>query len=90
MALDLTDFPEFQLLQRICSELQDQVRELRAGQQQWVHTDEARRITGYSRVTLWRLRQQPGSLIEWKSQGGIRYLRDSLHAHNRSRTIPRI
>lgn len=89
MVIDLTQDAVIQALQQQCAQMAEQIRELQDCQTEWVNTEEAVRITGLSRVSLWRKRQQLDCLIRWKSDSGVRYERASLHEHNRSRAVVR-
>lgn len=86
---DLLEIPEFQALVSQQGQLRAEVASLRAQLPDWVDQVEAERLTGLSETTLWRERQNPHSLIKWKSDRGVRYDRASLLAHNASRTITR-
>jgi len=89
MTISLTDFPEFQHLVGQFQQLSAELREVKAALPQWVDEAEARRLTGLSRTTLYRERQNPHSLIAWKQDHGVRYLRASLLAYNTSRAVVR-
>ncbi len=56
---------------------------------EWVREEEAQRITGLSQATLARERKKPDTLLVFKTEGGLRYLRTSLDAYNEARLIRR-
>lgn len=89
MTFTLNDFPEWNQLLEELRQLKQEVLELRAALPEWVDQVEAERLTGLSNTTLWRERKNPHSLIQWKSDRGVRYLRSSLIPHNTSRTVVR-
>jgi hypothetical protein len=49
---------------------------------EWMREHEAQVFTGLSQSTLSRERRKPDTVIVWKSEGGVRYLRSSLEAFN--------
>ena len=89
MFLSLDQFPEFRALQQRCEGLQQEITQVRALLPAYVPEEEARRMTGLSGTTLWRERRRKGSLIEWKQDHGVRYLRASLLAYNAKRAVGR-
>ena len=89
LQIQLSDFPEYQELVQVLQTVRAEVADLRHQLPEWVDQVEAERLTGLSDTTLWRERRNPHSLIEWKSDRGVRYLRASLIAHNTSRAVGR-
>ncbi|MDO7854427.1 hypothetical protein [Hymenobacter convexus] len=89
MTFTLNDFPEWKQFLEEFRQLKKEVIELRAALPEWVDQVEAERLTGLSNTTLWRERKNPHSLIQWKQDRGVRYLRSSLIAHNTSRAVVR-
>lgn len=89
MVLQLSDFPEWKQLVGQFQQLASELRELKAALPDWVEEAEAQRLTGHSRTTLYRERQNPHSLIKWKQDHGVKYERASLLAHNTSRAVRR-
>ncbi len=87
MTINLSDFPEYRALIERLDALSEEVRQLKASLPEYVGQQEAERLTGLSRTTLFRERKRLGSLIKWKSDRGPKYLRSSLLAHNQSRVI---
>jgi hypothetical protein len=62
---------------------------LEAAQPEWVREAEAQQLTGLSQATLARERKKPGTLLVFKTNGGLRYLRSSVLAFNEARSIRR-
>ena len=89
LTVDLSQIPEIQDILRQLREVKAEVIELRHALPEWVDQVEAERLTGLSGTTLWRERKNPRSLIKWKQDRGVRYLRSSLIAHNTSRAVVR-
>ena len=87
LTIDLTQLPEFQAMQRQIQTMTTQIADLQNALPEWVDQVEAERLTGLSETTLWRERKRPVSLIIWKSDRGVRYLRSSLIDHNNRRTL---
>jgi len=78
-----------QNMQQGMLELRQEVTELKAALPEYVDEQEAQRLTGASGKTLYRERQNPSSLIVWKKDRGVRYLRSSLLLYNERHTIRR-
>lgn len=89
LTLRLSDFPEWNKLLGQFQQITAEVQELRASLPEWVDQVEAERLTGLSHTTLWRERKNLHSLIQWKQDRGVRYLRASLIAYNNSRAVVR-
>lgn len=86
------DFEKDPFMQQLLSRMEamtEQIRVLEISTPEYVSEEIARRLTGLSGTTLWRERHRPGSLIEWKQDHGVRYLRASLLAYNNSRAVGR-
>jgi len=91
------DFARFlQNMERTIKELVDkdeqktrQIQALENALPEWVDQVEAERLTGLSETSLWRQRKNSDSLIEWKQDRGVRYLRASLIAYNNRRAVVR-
>jgi predicted transcriptional regulator len=75
----------FEALRREVAETRAEVKFLKAQLPDWMREHEAQRYTGLSQSTISRERRKPDTLIVWKSEGGVRYLRSSLDAFNEAR-----
>lgn len=55
----------------------------------WVRENEAAKLTGFSQRTLAQERTNPNTLLVFKTDGGVRYLRQSVLDYNEARFIRR-
>jgi predicted mannosyl-3-phosphoglycerate phosphatase (HAD superfamily) len=78
---------QFEELRRELAEMREELNLVKSRQPEWMREHEAQRYTGLSQSTISRERRKPDSLIVWKSEGGVRYLRSSLDAFNEARCI---
>lgn len=76
-------------LRRELAALQAVVARLEAQQPEWLREEEAQQLTGLSQATLARERKKPDTLLEFKTTGGLRYLRRSVLAFNEARLVRR-
>lgn len=65
------------------------IARLEASLPEWVREDEAQTLTGLSQATLARERKKETTMLVFKTEGGLRYLRSSLLAFNDARSIRR-
>jgi hypothetical protein len=65
------------------------VDKLEARLPDWIRDAEACQLTGVASRTLARERDNPNTLLVFKTTGGVRYLRSSVEAYNEARTINR-
>jgi hypothetical protein len=65
------------------------IARLEASLPEWVREEEAQALTGLSQATLARERKKETTVLEFKTEGGLRYLRRSLLAFNEARSIRR-
>jgi hypothetical protein len=82
---DLKQIPEFQQLLSTVEAQAKELKILRSRHLKWVNSEQAQEITGLSRRSLLRERQNPDSLIVFKEDHGVRYDYDSLLKHKESR-----
>jgi hypothetical protein len=86
------DFEEDPFIKQLLAQIKtmaEQIRMLEISTPVYVPEEVACTLTGLSRTTLWRERKRTGSLIKWKQDHGVRYLRASLLAYNESRAVGR-
>ena len=82
-------YEEFAALREAFTSLKSEVATLKAAQPEWVREDEAQALTGLSQATLARERKKETTVLVFKTEGGLRYLRSSLLAFNDARSIRR-
>jgi predicted mannosyl-3-phosphoglycerate phosphatase (HAD superfamily) len=75
-------YQDFEALRKEVQELRAEIAHLKAAQPEWVREQEAQQLTGLSQATLARARKRPDTVLVFKTEGGLRYLRDSLLAYN--------
>lgn len=67
----------------------ERIARIEAALPEWLRDTEAQELTGLSQATLARERKKPGTLLVWKTDGGLRYLRSSLTDFNEARLTRR-
>jgi hypothetical protein len=87
--MEVPTLEQHEELRRELAEALLRIARLEAQMPEWMREHEAQLLTGLSQSTLSRERRKPDTLIVWKSQGGVRYLRSSVEAFNEARCIRR-
>lgn len=85
----VASYEEVLQLRQQLSEVTQRLARLENAQPEWVRESEAAQLTGLSQRTLARERAKPNTLLVFKTAGGVRYLRSSVEAYNKARTIRR-
>jgi hypothetical protein len=80
---------QFEAVQSQLAEALARLARLEAAQPEWVREQEAQALTGLSQATLAREHKKESTVLVFKTEGGLRYLRSSLLAFNNARSIRR-
>ena len=85
----VVSYEEFAELRAEFAQVKAELAQVKAALPDWLREAEAQQHTGLSQATLARERKKPGTLLVWKTEGGLRYLRRSLDAFNEARLTRR-